>query len=1171
MRMGILRPAGRLGAAALAILVMTGAAFGGVRKPYGIDDLPDVCFRYPLITAPLLSGSVPRIDGEVEASEWSGASQSMPLIDRITGGGIQDQAFFWIAYSEQGLYLAFRVKRPDYAPRPKPMENDRGDYMGFYLRDKFGQQYGVGALIDAYGNRGTRLTGNHDLSPDEAREWSAQARLIESGYEGELFLPFTFFERRTPRQDDLWELQVINHRATPTVQQGVYSVVDNATPLKDYGYLRFGDVDTPPVQLVAMSPPRERTLGAAVQLAEGARQGVVVHAALFQQPNDRTEYYSIIKSLAGLDAESDRLGKSVSPTLVGQEALRHYRFIDRWSGKVAGGARTEFSADVPPGRYLMHMRVFDNEGKLLSAGTWGVRRHAELEVRAHVYPLLGQHLVVLADYNGISTSPGPGSNLKARLLNATGGSVAESTLALSADRRDVRLQFPITGVRPGQYTLETQLLEGGGKVLASVERSVRIPETPAWWGNNLGKVEAMRQVPLPWTPLRATTTTLDMWGRTLTYNNRLMPTSIIHANAGVELLAAPVTLQLDVAQELVYGAANLQRDPWRVVRQTEISSLGGSLRGRLTVDTEFDGFSRHTLALSPVGQRPLQIAGLVLEIPLRRSIVEFYHVGPAGTLADANPAYWAAGRVPEAGLTLPFVSNLWLGNADAGIDLTFEWDRDWFPLDQPDAVTVRFDKEVAIVRVHMVRRDTSGPRSRVKTVTQPVSFEWGMLVTPAKPMSSTYAHDVRLTTGDTVVNRMSRRVDATDVGSLARALAGNGATAHLTVDETPSDSPKSTVVWPTGHSLPGFNPGDTTTSWRSLGMAEAVKMRQRQGLRWNVFQMFAIVPVDWAELDDHWREMVIDPERGSGTRFRHDPTPPFQDWYLSRLQQTIDSTGVNGIFQKNAVMPRLSTNLSTGAGWYDEEGRLRGKYPIFSQRRLQQRLWLLLHSGPDKQGLVMADSMPYIFPTIESFVDVHVAGQYVRWQELLQQDRDQLISRYYGHAFGVPVVAFNNNAFDQPSSRLSSWGPALLLDARFQAAPEHLLSDLYPAVKRATYDDESAIVVGALWGAWRTFPWSGSLWSPWWKSGEYVKSSNSDLLIALHRVPGTAAMITIVNPTEEPVTASITLELAALGMENMPVRLVDTVLSQQMQIDYGKVEVQILPNRWRQLHLSRAE
>ncbi|MCF7837509.1 MAG: hypothetical protein K9N49_02670, partial [Candidatus Marinimicrobia bacterium] len=88
------------GLAAVLALALAPAAAAQERSD-AFEAQPEMTLRYPLITAPRLTGSAPVIDGRIDKAEWAGAARSAPLVSGLPGLRTEEEAVYWIAYTEE--------------------------------------------------------------------------------------------------------------------------------------------------------------------------------------------------------------------------------------------------------------------------------------------------------------------------------------------------------------------------------------------------------------------------------------------------------------------------------------------------------------------------------------------------------------------------------------------------------------------------------------------------------------------------------------------------------------------------------------------------------------------------------------------------------------------------------------------------------------------------------------------------------------------------------------------------------------------------------------------------------------------------------------------------------------------------------------------------------------
>lgn len=161
-------------------------------------------------------------------------------------------------------------------------------------------------------------------------------------------------------------------------------------------------------------------------------------------------------------------------------------------------------------------------------------------------------------------------------------------------------------------------MDASGKILAKAEADFEHFARSTWWRSPAG---IDHSVPAPWTPVRLTSQAVAVWGREYSCAGRVLPQQIV--NQGVEILAAPIGLQLSAAGRTLdladLPARTVSSRDDAVVRQAETRC--GPLGVKLATTVEFDGLLRCDLTLSP--DQPVDVSGLSLEIRVKQQYAAF--------------------------------------------------------------------------------------------------------------------------------------------------------------------------------------------------------------------------------------------------------------------------------------------------------------------------------------------------------------------------------------------------------------------------------------------------------------------------------------------------------------------------------------------------------------------
>jgi len=283
----------------------------------------------------------------------------------------------------------------------------------------------------------------------------------------------------------------------------------------------------------------------------------------------------------------------------------------------------------------------------------------------------------------------------------------------------------------------------------------------------------------PWTSPQIKGRTVSCWGRAYGFESSVLPSRIVTQRENV--LAGPVEVAAVVdGRKVKWGRVVLK--PMGSDAESVRYTTGAS-SDRLSVEcrfqTEFDGVTRVDVTVTPKGR--VKLDSLDIVFPLRRECASLFHHYPAGPVYqwDWPKKQMNSGAVPSAGMKLPFVFAMWLGNDDRGIQVFSESDESWSPADPESAVTVAPAGRVTTLRLNALAEHNLS-----------ASWKWsfGFVATPVKPFwtahykthycqdggygEETSPGDVSPPAWTTSKRRASTTWDATSSGRTNRACRG---------------------------------------------------------------------------------------------------------------------------------------------------------------------------------------------------------------------------------------------------------------------------------------------------------------------------------------------------------------------------------------------------------------
>ena len=287
----------------------------------------------------------------------------------------------------------------------------------------------------------------------------------------------------------------------------------------------------------------------------------------------------------------------------------------------------------------------------------------------------------------------------------------------------------------GDYEVEVTRQRADGERLPPVVLEYQRLK-PAWYANELGKE---RSVPPPWTPIRVAGTTVDVWGRTVTLAATGLPAQI--RAVGQDLLAAPISIHGRANGEDVAltGDAVSFTDVAADRVQWQAALRGGALGAKIDAWMEYDGLIYVTVDLHAVGDQPVALEKLQVDIPMSPAVASQLICNGAGQnfraswdirmIPDGEGSVWnTRTSKPEMqqGLRFgSFCSQIWLGGDRAGLSLSGENDKGWTPDSKTAAQEIIRRDGAVVLRLNVISLPVKVGESR--------PFHFILTPTPTKP------------------------------------------------------------------------------------------------------------------------------------------------------------------------------------------------------------------------------------------------------------------------------------------------------------------------------------------------------------------------------------------------------------------------------------------------------
>lgn len=624
----------------------------------------------PLVTVP----QVPLTAGQ---PDWRFAPQVTGF--QLAQGGrlAKQQTFAQTGYDARNLYVRFRCPVPDTKKlQGEKQERDgavwQDDAVEFFVDPLQSKKRFYHFIVNCRGSRYDSRDG--DAAWNGEWDCAVEVSAEKSEWTCALVVPFSTLERETPKPGEQWGVNFCAD-STLTNEQGGWSYTERKFEQPAlFGVLVF-QPDAPAVKLHNLH-----------ELAVG-RQLITMSVASC---------------------------KPTQVTLTGQISNSDQKPLDQKTHvnlPQAGESSVGFPlATNAQGDYLADFRAVDASGATIFL------MQAPLLIRPPVLLTLRKFLLegVVEVTVDATLLPQPGDTLRAVVVAASPeGSLLDRKTLTSLPSRKGLLSLRL-GDAVGKLKVSAKVTDANGQPLASDEKEIERPPTPAWFNTTAGLTD---KVLTPFESIRLKGDRAKLWGRVLDFKGRLLPASIL--SQGAELLKAPINFTLrtggrDVTPPLkarLWDRSRLAVSHASDERTTEIR-----VRGETTL--EFDGCLKVAVEVAP--QKRAEVELLTLDIPLRPEVAKYLHTCSA-TWGDTQSR-----AIPKDGWKSKFMPYVWVGDEDRGLAWFMESDEVFSNADTSSAIEIVPQADRTVLRVRLI--------DKLTTLDKPLKLVFGLQPTPVKPV-----------------------------------------------------------------------------------------------------------------------------------------------------------------------------------------------------------------------------------------------------------------------------------------------------------------------------------------------------------------------------------------------------------------------------------------------------
>ena len=472
---------------------------------------------------------------------------------------------------------------------------------------------------------------------------------------------------------------------------------------------------------------------------------------------------------------------------------------------------------------------------------------------------------------------------------------------------------------------------------------------------------------------------------------------------------------------------------------------------------------------------------LYLEVPLKKEICSLFHIYPNSPLYFADGSVRKetvtsmSGALPDKPFSLPFKPLLWLGDEERGLGWFAESERGLQIKDPRKVIEVIPAEQVVTLRIHLLegqpaawKEDPAKGYARFA----PLSFHFGFQATPVKPFpKDPYLHNAL----------------HLDCGKKIRGNYGEFLAAENRFDRLREMGVTTLILhekW--NKSQNSFDLSEFTAAQLRYIVDECHK----RGIR--VLPYFGFEFSTLNERFAEWEQEAV-LKNADGEFERAWWRVPFQraliacynsslaDRMVEGIARLMDTYHFDGIYLDSTAKPRLCHNTEHGCGWYDNDGNLRGSYPIRAIRRLFQRLYAVVkerggHINIHNAGVLNFTALPY---ADQCWYGENLQSAFMQGK-MNDVNLDYFRTEYIGRNMGVPVefIVYENRPLWSFENALSC----------------ALLHGILP---RPNDIGEPLEMMSGIWRIIGGFPIGLSEWCPYWANS--ARSDHPKVRISYYR------------------------------------------------------------------------
>lgn len=1107
--------------------------------------------HYPRLignSAPLLTDA-PTIDGRVELREWTCAQQLPPLIRSSDGQLDTNRTESYIGYTEEALYIAWRVYRSAESGPMRISANTPGKHEGraVWLDDTVE----IFLDINGDGKRAVSFAGNAASAYGDGLasgttdfthswNWQYQARETDFGWEGELKIGFKDLGLDGPPDASAtWGFDLARNNVTPDQEVAYISFRENWHDRSKYSRLTFGG-GKPLVRLREFGSIGDESVGILAESINTSDQDadIEVEYTIYQRRPEVSAFNFFQQVDAGV---SNRATQDILTTATVEQqleaALGLYRQLkhERLTRHVPAGGRAilNMASKAAVGDYLIGYKFRLADGSMLAEGLLPATRWDPLHVEIVPYYLKADLIDVnLTIHSGDVRSRI--NDITCRMLQ-NDKTVLETHTTLEGASSGIDLSTK--DIVPGQYRLEVIAVDDAGNTLSQFSRDLHRPEPPFWAVKQYGFANF---VPEPWTPVEASDNKASVWGRDYHFDKAFLPRQIV--SQGHELLAAPPRLLLRMNNKEVSWEGKLRLAEKNIEYVDYVwEGSAGTIPVQVRTRVEFDGFITIDLGMNTNG---VTIDQFFVEFPLRPEQAQLYSVKTSLNVRPLTSKVAQTGMLTNS-FSVDFVPGLWLGNTERGLQWCAEVDQYWHNRSKSRAIEVVKDADETVVRLRVIDQPYQTP--------QRIEYRWGLVASPVKEYDLQRTRDLYY--AQYAIQEAYYKNEPKAVQAFKK---------QLMMGQKMGANWANTFRWLTRYDAP-VGPGTFGEPYLENpahieAHRAAVKLIHEHGMKTTAYTGWNGLHPNMSWWPFFGEAMKRTPSRFTYGGYKGCSRAGFGDYLANGLAWMIQTLGIEGVYLDGTASMQPCYERHHGCGYTDPKtGQRVITYNIWPQRELFKRMYKITHGEVIDDGLIYSHSGGSPMLAIESFVDIRHGSEGDTLEEYL--DLDSFRTKYYGRMYGLPLEL--TWVYHAPPNLV--WGVGMLHDTPIKMY-YHLFAD-----RRSRSDNYDKAHIGwKMWAPRQWFDWeAGYEWHPYYNNSDVLTISKSSVKASFHLNKKGQMIFIALNTDEAQNKAMFAFELSKLGLPGV-LHARDAVTDEELKITNGEFELNILGHRPRVLMIDVA-